>query len=87
MCELAIAKALSRCGSAAGYEIVIDYLADVRAMLAEQAHTHLVRIAGRDYGKDVEAWKRWLDGAKTSLTPLPLVEDLDAAYEPEILVT
>ncbi len=87
MCELAIARALSRCGSAAGYQIAIDYLTDVRAMLAEQAHSHLIRVAGRDYGKDAEAWNRWLEGARTSLTPQPLVEDLDAAYEPEILVT
>jgi hypothetical protein len=87
MCELAIARALSRCGSAAGYAIAIEYLSDVRAMLAEQAHTHLIRVAGRDYGKDVEAWTRWLEGAKASLTPSPLIEDLDAAYEPDILVT
>jgi len=87
MCELSIARALSRCGSAAGYLIVIEYLADARAMLAEQAHSHLIRVTGRDCGKDVEAWRDWLEKTKSLLTPRPLVDDLDAAYETEILTT
>ena len=86
MCELAIGRALSRCGSAAGYSLVIDYLADTRVMLAEQAHSHLVRLAGRDCGKESEAWSGWLEKTKPALTPCPLVEDLDAAYERDILV-
>jgi hypothetical protein len=85
MCELAIGKAMSRCGSAKGFALVISYLDDNRAMLTEQAHSHLVRIAGRDCGKNGAAWTEWLKQAAGSLTPQPLVEDLDISYEPEIL--
>jgi len=38
MCELSIGRALSRCGSGEGVRIVIAYLDDNRAALAEQAH-------------------------------------------------
>jgi len=86
MCELAIGKALSRCGSAKGYALVIDYLEDNRAALAEQAHTHLVRVTGRDYGKDAGLWRAWLRRSASSLRPQPLVQDLDIFYEQEILV-
>lgn len=41
--ELALGKALARCGSAAGYRVLIEYLDDNRAALAEQAHSNLVR--------------------------------------------
>lgn len=87
MCELAIGKALSRCGSPAGFAIVIGYLADNRVMLAEQAHSHLVRMSGADYGKDAQAWTAWLERSKGCLRPQPLVDDLDIAYERDILIT
>ncbi|MEK7407352.1 MAG: FAD-dependent oxidoreductase [Acidobacteriota bacterium] len=85
MCELAIGKALSRCGSAKGVALVIGYLDDNRAALAEQAHSHLVRIAGRDYGKDSGLWTAWLERVKESLAPQPLMQDLDTVYEQEML--
>lgn len=86
MCELAIGKALSRCGSAKGYALVIDYLEDNRAALAEQAHSHLVRVTGRDYGKDAGRWRAWLRRSADSLRPQPLVQDLDIVYDQDILV-
>jgi len=86
MCELSIGKALSRCGSAKGYALVIAYLEDNRAALAEQAHSHLVRVTGRDYGKDAGLWRAWLRRAADSLRPQPLVQDLDIVYDQEILV-
>jgi len=51
MLELAIGRALARCGDKAGFSIVIDYLGDVRGLLAEQAHRELKDISGQDYGK------------------------------------
>lgn len=57
--ELGIGRALARCGSPTGASILISYLDDNRAILAEFAHTTLVAIAGRDYGKDVRAWSIW----------------------------
>jgi hypothetical protein len=85
LCELEIGKALSRCGSVTGAALVISYLDDNRAMLAEQAHAHLVRVAGSDYGKNAEVWTAWLNRAGGELRPRPLTEDLEAFYEPEIL--
>ena len=77
---------MSRCGSAQGYALVIAYLEDNRAALAEQAHSHLVRVTGRDYGKEAGLWRAWLRRSASSLRPQPLVQDLDTFYEQEILV-
>ena len=52
MLELGIAKAKARCGGASGYEILIDYLDDNRAALAEQAHLNLVRARWPRPGQD-----------------------------------
>lgn len=75
--ELGIGRALARCGSPAGFEILISYLDDNRALLAEFAHTTLVAVTGRDYGKDARTWSGWLAEAKDSFKPYPLLERLD----------
>ena len=85
MLELAIARALARCGSAAGYELLIGYLTDNRAALAEQAHINLTRITGLDFAKQPQAWTKWLEEHRGALTSQPLTADLDAWYETEIL--
>jgi hypothetical protein len=56
MLELMLARALARCGAEEGIALLIEYLDDVRALLAEQAHDHLVAITGMDLGKDAGAW-------------------------------
>ncbi|MBN1138793.1 MAG: FAD-dependent oxidoreductase [Anaerolineae bacterium] len=62
MLELAIGRALARCGSAEGVEILIAYLDDSRALLAETAHAELTMMGqGQDYGKDAQAWAAWLE--------------------------
>lgn len=85
MLELALGKALARSGSAKGHAILIAYLDDNRALLAEQAWANLTRISGQTFGKDSAAWTKWLEGARATLRPMPLMDDLDAAYESEIL--
>lgn len=60
MLELAIARGLARCGADEGYRVLIAYLDDVRALLAEQAHSELADMTGIDLGKDRLAWTRWL---------------------------
>ena len=75
--QLGIGRALARCGSPAGFEILISYLDDNRALLAEFAHTTLVAVTGRDYGKDARTWSGWLAEAKDSFKPYPLLERLD----------
>ncbi len=77
MLEIAIGRALARCGSADGFAILISYLDDNRALLAEGAHSGLASISGQDYGKDAEQWRSWLAQAKDSLKPCPLGERLD----------
>ncbi len=68
--ELVIGRALARCGSAHGYIILINYLADTRALLAEHAHSELVRLAGLDLGKSMTAWSAWLERYADQLEPL-----------------
>jgi uncharacterized membrane protein len=59
--ELVIGRTLARCGSIDGFVILASYLNDSRALLAEHAHTELVAITGQDYGKDVQAWSKWIE--------------------------
>jgi hypothetical protein len=85
MLELAIARAMARCGSGRGYELLIGYLADNRAALAEQAHRNLARIAALDFGKSPDRWLSWLEANRRTLEPRPLTSDEDAWFEAEIL--
>jgi hypothetical protein len=83
MLELAIGRALARCGSARGYEILIGYLDDNRALLAEGAHAELIALTRHDDGKDRQAWSRWLATARESLQPCPYQGRLDMPGEDE----
>jgi hypothetical protein len=85
MLELAIARAMARCGSSRGYELLVHYLDDNRAALAEQAHINLTRITGLDFAKQSQVWTKWLADNRAALEPHPLTADLDAWYETDIL--
>ena len=67
--ELILGRALARSGSYKGYEILIEYLDDMRAILAEFAHDTLVKITNRDFGKVMGDWKNWLARNKANLIP------------------
>jgi flavin-dependent dehydrogenase len=69
--ELVIGRTLARCGSSDGYVILISYLNDNRALLAEHAHTELVAITGEDFGKDTEQWANWLEVHGDDLPRVP----------------
>jgi NADPH-dependent 2,4-dienoyl-CoA reductase/sulfur reductase-like enzyme len=75
--ELVIGRALARCGSPAGYVILISYLEDSRGLMAEHAHTELAAITGQDLGKDVAAWSEWLEQQGDSLQPKPWLQASD----------
>ena len=75
--EVTLGRALASLGDAEGYEILIEYLSDVRANQAEFAHMALEQLTGCDNGKDPEAWSRWLECKKASLKPIPLMERVD----------
>jgi hypothetical protein len=85
--EVVIGRALARCGSPDGMVILIDYLNDVRANLAEQAHDHLVAVTGEDWYNDTAAWSQWLELHGDDLEPVPWVEPTDpmAAWGERIL--
>jgi ribulose 1,5-bisphosphate synthetase/thiazole synthase len=69
--EVAIGRALAHCASPDGLLILIDYLEDVRAVLAESAHDALIAVAGCDLGKDIAAWYAWLEDVGENLRPTP----------------
>lgn len=76
--EVVIGRALAQRASLEGVLILINYLTDVRSLLAEQAHDELVAISGQDFGKDPVAWSQWLESEGDRLRPVPW----DASLEP-----
>lgn len=85
--ELLIGRALARCGSPDGFIILINYLNDARALLAEHAHTELIAITGQDFGKNMAAWSQWLEGEGEKLKPKPWLAPTEpmAAWDQVIL--
>jgi hypothetical protein len=75
--EVTLARTLARLGSTEGYDTLLDYLDDNRANLAEFAHMSLEELTECNNGKNPQAWRQWLDGARNSLKPIPLVDRLD----------
>lgn len=59
--EVVIGRTMARCGSPQGIILLIDYLDDSRALLAEHAHSELVAISGEDFGKSASLWSQWLE--------------------------
>lgn len=86
--ELVIGRCLARCGSPDGYLILIDYLQDVRAVHAEHAHTELLSITGKDFGKDQAQWSDWLERHGDRLPRVPYAEAPDPvkAWAEDILI-
>lgn len=80
MLELALARALARCGSREGYEILIRYVGDARSLLSKQALLELCRLSegeDRRCGSDPELWLRWLETDRPELETKPLNIQLD----------
>jgi ribulose 1,5-bisphosphate synthetase/thiazole synthase len=75
--EVTLGRALGSLGDPGGYEILIDYLDDNRANLAEFAHMTLEQLTGRGNGKIPQAWRQWLAENKGSLKPIALLERVD----------
>ena len=65
--ELVIGRSLARCGSRGGYDILIDYLGDVRAVLVAHAHSELTAIAGCDAAKRPTGAAGWTSKASPCL--------------------
>jgi len=67
--EIAIGRALARCGDRQGYETLISYLDDTRSLLVEAAWRGLRLITGSDLGKDPASWKSWLEAQGSGRLP------------------
>jgi ribulose 1,5-bisphosphate synthetase/thiazole synthase len=87
--ELVIGRTMARCASPDGYVVLMSYLNDSRALLAEHAHSELVAITGEDHGKDVQAWSRWLEFNGDDLQPKPWRPATDAvqSWQETMLMT
>jgi ribulose 1,5-bisphosphate synthetase/thiazole synthase len=59
--EIALGRALARCGDRQGYKILIAYLEDTRSLLVEAAWRGLLAITGCDMGKEPAVWHSWLE--------------------------
>ncbi|WP_028608847.1 FAD-dependent oxidoreductase [Paenibacillus harenae] len=86
MLELAMGRALARCGSPSGYAILIGYLDDVRSLLGKNALLELQRLSGRSYGKEAQRWREWLEEAKPYDVTHPLKLQLDIERDSESLL-
>ncbi len=86
MLELALGRALARCGSPRGYGILIAYVNDARSLLSKQALLQLERLSGRAFGEDKQAWRRWLEAEKNRLVPQPATDKLDVETNSETLL-
>jgi ribulose 1,5-bisphosphate synthetase/thiazole synthase len=75
--ELTLGRAMAVLGDAEGYEVLISYLDDRRANLAEFANLTLTDLTGLDEGKNAAAWTEWLSGARASLQVMPTLERID----------
>jgi hypothetical protein len=85
MLELAIGRALARCGSREGYAVLIAYLGDVRRLLAAGAHDELIALSGEDFGKDENAWAAWLAGQER-IGPCPMPVELAQCADMEAVL-
>lgn len=83
--ELAVGRALARCGSSEGYEVLVSYLDDVRSLLSKQAYTELKQLSGLSLKKDQKRWSIWLDKNINNLQPQPYIHITDQAIENEVI--
>ena len=75
--ELIIGRALARSGSVDGVNILVEYLDDARAILTEFAHTTLIKITEKDFGKNKQEWSTWINAIATDFKPVPMMERID----------
>jgi ribulose 1,5-bisphosphate synthetase/thiazole synthase len=86
MLELVIGRALARCGSRLGYEVLIQYVSDGRSLLAKQAFQQLRALGGKSLDKDPESLLRWLDNDQPYQHTYPLHTQLDIETNSESIL-
>lgn len=76
--ELAVARAMLRCGMPEGLPVLINYLDDTRVNLRGHAHSLLVMFTGIDLKMDKVAWEHWQRDADFNPLCLPDTSQTDA---------
>ncbi len=66
---LTVIRALARCGSPKGVQMLVEYLDDIHYILAENAHFELTDIYGIDLGYDVKKWTEYAEANICGITP------------------
>jgi hypothetical protein len=70
--QMALSRALLRCGDAEGAWGLCAFLNEARVCLARAARSELVIATGQDFGFNATAWKTWIGANKASLRVNPL---------------
>ena len=58
-------------------KILIEYLDDMRGVLAEFAHTTLIRITDHDFGKNKHKWTAYVNSIADSFEPIGLFKRIE----------
>ena len=74
--EFCLARALARCGSARGYQILINYLDDQRLYLSRSALNELMELSGQDFGFAADDWRSWLASVPQPLPRKPYLTEI-----------
>ncbi len=72
--QMALARALLRCGDPEGALWLCDLLDEARVCLARAARSELAVATGRDFGFDAGAWREWLAERGAEIRPNPLTK-------------
>ncbi len=75
--EMALGRAMARCGAPDGARILIGYLGDARGLFAAHARAELGVVAGEDLGPDPAGWERWLAAHPSGFAPRPWRDRID----------
>lgn len=86
MLELAIGRALARCGGQTGYLILIAYLTDHRSLLSKNALLELRRLSGESFEKEPIPWQGWLAKERPYEQTYPQLIRLDIELDSESLM-
>jgi ribulose 1,5-bisphosphate synthetase/thiazole synthase len=81
MLELALGRALARCGDKEGYDILVAYTADNRAQLRKSALLELTRLTGASIGAVPGRWSDWVAEHRPYDRTQPWTARLD--FEPD----
>ncbi len=78
--EIALARALARCGSREGYQILIRYLAAAHSLHVKAAHQALRSTSELNLTSDPKEWQEWLD-QQNEILPNPNLKPTNIDFD------